>query len=151
MTDFIEKGFGRIILDNASGIPVDLSATVMSIQIAANRQVGSFYVLGEDFSRSNDGKASWTATLSFYMSLGAAEAYAHLQTWMMPGSNLRPGARTIMIDTPDSEIGSRRLEGEARIESLDPLMDIDASSTDVQRVTARLRGDGELTPSIVAT
>lgn len=151
MTDFIEKGFGRIILDNASLIPVDLSATVMSIQVSANRQVGSFFVLGEDYSRSNDGKASWTATLQFYMSLGAAEAYAHLLTWFAPGSGQRPGPRTIMIDTPDSEIGSRRVEGEVRIESLDPLVDIDASSTDIQRVTCRLRGDGELTPSIVAT
>lgn len=146
---FIPRSEGVISIDNASGTPVDISAQVRSARLGARGNGSSFATLGSQWQNAVVGKSTWTVDLGIYLTDQTTEAYKLLADWFT-GSDRRD-ARTYSHDTPDSEIGSFRYSGEAMLDSLDPLTDVDASSNEPQQATARLLGSGALVISVIAS
>lgn len=141
----LQKFSGRIYVDNAGGTLTDIGGNGTTFALNVTNTTGQYNVLNTPWTKTVDGPRGWSADCELIAETGT-NGYSLLRDWIMAVS---PGARTVRLDQPDSQPGSQRFEGEARISNANGLLNADASAGDPVRVTFTLSGDGALTASTI--
>lgn len=135
-----------ISLDNASGVPVDISSTCGTCEIDMEKATGTLFVANSRFRQVVDGGGlSCTVTLTVYRTSASNEAYRLLNDWYLENN---PGSRTLTIDHPTTGAGNMRLTGEFALQSFQ-LARREPGSGDPETLQAVLVSDGSYTHSVI--
>lgn len=140
-----------IKLDNSGGTPTDISDGVSTATLDVTYQNGQFYTFGLTGAQVTEGQRTFSGTLGIRSSEtnDTSQAYYIASTWLVPGAGVKAGARTLIVDYPDSTAGSYRLSGESRATSF-ALINSDAGG-DGTPATHNLAFniDGDMTLTII--
>ena len=142
----IQQFQGKLYIDNVGGTLTDISANESSFTLNVTNATAEYGVLNTVWKKSVDGMRGWSVDCELIAEPGT-NGYSLLRDWIMATS---PGARTVRMDQPDSQPGSQRYEGEARIQNTNGLLNANAMGSDPVKVTFTLIGDGALVASIIA-
>lgn len=133
-------------LDNASGVPKDISGQSNKVDMELSNMIGEFKPFGSKFYiRMACGKDA-TISVDGVCSTTADEALDLLQDWYQ---NAPETARTFTIDAPDSSPGGSRYTFEVLLESLSIPGTADEANPAVW--SAELKPTGEFTIATIAS
>ena len=135
-------------VDDENGDLVNISGSANQVSMELTRTLGSLVTFEGNWDIVTACKRSGTITIGVVYSTSALEARELLEGWFF-GDDSGTDSRTVQINVPNNEIGSRRYEAECVVESQS--MPIDASNADPIAVTFQLRTNGPLTRSAIAT
>lgn len=131
-----------LYVDDVSGTPVNISGSTNQVSMELTRTLGSLVTFEGNWDIVTACKRSGTLTVGAVYSTSATEARELLEGWFF-GDTGGADSRTIRIDVPNSNVGSRRYTAECVIESMS--LPIDASTADPIAMTFQLRTNGTVT------
>jgi hypothetical protein len=134
----------RIYIDDDSGTLLDVSGSSTTASLNLTKDIGAAFTFEGDFAVKTECKKDGTIDFSSLWTTATGEARALLEQWFQAG-----GRRTFRMDMPNSEVGSRRYEGEVRLEEYS--FPVEAGNADPVVVTGRMVTDGELSFSTIAS
>lgn len=144
---YIAQGQGVINIDTSAGSLTDISADTEGFGIDVDVNVGEFFTLDNDWSKSLSGGRKASVDITVIGETGTGGGYDLLSDWFF--NTAHKTARTLRIDQPDSVAGSIRYSGEFRLQSLGKPHQASAGSGDPVRTVARLVGDGAITRTVI--
>lgn len=124
-------------LDNAAGVPVDISGSSNTASLGLTRQVGSANTFDGDYPIRIECKKDGSLALSVIYTRVATEALTLLRDWFDAG-----GRRTVAIYPAGKDTGEDYFSAEWRIEGLE--IPLDASDANPVVVSATLVPDGAI-------
>jgi hypothetical protein len=114
--------------------------------IEAETNLGDYTVFEDDWTYRLAGKKDYSATLNFVASTGADSMLRWAIEWY---ENYHDEARRIVMNFPDANVGSERLDGHFMLESL-PL-NANAGEAGPMMISLGLKGTGEIIHSVVGS
>lgn len=108
--------------------------------------ITAYHTIDSTAAKKNQGGYDATFSVEVARDPVASSLHSKLIAW---GQETSPGARTFLIDAPDSTSGSERWTGECRLRSYVPAS-IVAGSSDAPFGTAVFECDGGYTHSVIA-
>ncbi len=116
MTVFIPGTQGVVLLDNSGGSLVDISDDVSTMQLDVAYQSGSFHTFGLTGAQVTEGPRTFTGSLGVRPGEtdDATNAHYSISNWLVPGSGVLAGARSLRIQHPDTAVGSWQYDMEIR-------------------------------------
>lgn len=127
----------QIYLDNASGTPVEISGSSNSAELGRTRDTSEYTVFGTQWKKRTQCKKDGTLNINVVYTTAASEAMDLFNQWFDAG-----GRRTVIIDVPNSNIGSDRYYGEFLLTNL-PMPFVSDEAGPVM-VAAELLPDGPI-------
>jgi len=135
-------------LDNASNTLTDVSGDISSLTLDYTVNGSNNYNLGSRFAFATEGGVTATITIGYYANSTASTLDDLVLAWAL--ASTKGGARSIQIDEPDSEVGSRRYSCEVRLGGSQTAVTKTAGSGDPQTKTLTLNVDGTITVSTIS-
>lgn len=141
----IQQLRGKLYIDNAGGTLTDISVQDTEATLSVQNRTTTYNRLNEAWDFTLNGVRGWRISGKLLVEPGT-NGFSLLCDLMFSATM---NSRTIRIDQPDSQPGSRRYEGEACLGNLDGLATLMAGSAEPVEVTYELIGDGPLTASVI--
>lgn len=110
-----------IWMDDASGVPQDISGSMNQARMTFTNELGEFRVFGATAVKRLCCGEDGVFELDIYYTTTANEARDLVFGWVFGATRCTP--RTVSIYAPDKNVGSDHIYGEMLIESLDHVMD----------------------------
>lgn len=102
-------------VDNGSGTPVNISSSCQDAEIDTTKNMGTVFTADTRYQQTVEGGGlANRIRLMVIRTTGTTEAYRLFSDWLHEAS---PAARTVTIDWPNSNSGSRRITGEYSLQS----------------------------------
>ena len=136
-----------IWLDDAAGIPLDLSGSSNQVDFALDFTLGEYTVFGACCTYRLECGADATITINAVYTTAADEARETLSLWATQGCE--KDARTLAVYFPDKNVGSEKWSGEFRLESYS--IGADHNDGGPMPITAVLKPHGCISYTIAAT
>lgn len=136
----------NILCGDHDNVLVDRSGQANEFNFDGTSDVGSFTVYEDDWTYRLVGKKGATLQLTFINATGASEALRWLEDWWF---NYHDQAREIVINFPDSNVGSERLQGYYMLAGLPVGASAGEAGPMVSQVT--LESNGEVVHSVVGS
>lgn len=147
-TTAISSNQSVIKVDNASGSLTDISGTTTTVTIEPDREAKETFTFGDENAITTVGKTTTTIAVEIVYSSTTTEGSYLIESWFYGTAAVSKGSRSIQIDIPDSNTGSRRFTGEVKL-SKPPTIELDASKAEPLILQAEFMGDGPITFALI--
>lgn len=116
MTTLPRHGY-VINVDNSSGTPVNVSSSCGDCDISSTKNMGTVFTAETRYRKNVEGGGLFNQiTVKVIRTTGLTEAYNIFSDWYHEAN---PAARTLTIDWPNSNSGSRRITGEYSLQTFE--------------------------------
>lgn len=105
----------KLLVDNSSGILVDISGSANRVEAAFTQQMGEYPVFGGAWVKRLICKKDATVTVQIVYTTAANEGWKLLKDWW---NNYNDQPRTIRWMAPTDEVGADDFHGEVLIDSM---------------------------------
>lgn len=133
-------------IDNASGVPVDVSGSSNQAGINMTVTTAETNTFDGQWAIKKACKTAASLSVTATYSVTETEGYNILADWIF---NSPTTSRSVTIDIPDSTVGSDRYTGEFVLESLD--VPLSADDAGVILAAAALSNDGAFVRSTISS
>lgn len=136
----------KVFLDNALGTPVDISGSSNKVEMELENMVGELTTFGSKWKVRKVAGKDGTVDLDVVFSTAADEGFDIIDDWFHGGND---GPRTLRLDVPNSNVGSRRYTGEFVLESYN--IPADSEEADPMKVSVSLKPTGAITRTMITS
>ena len=137
---------GYVCSVDVSSTPTNISSTCGDCDIDITVNMGNVFTADTVYRQNVEGGGKFaTVTLTIIRTTGTTEAYRIFNDWLLEATKT---ARTLTIDSPDSNSGSFRLTGEFSLRSFQTARRSPGSG-DAELLQAVLESDGAFTHAVI--
>ena len=136
-----------IWVDDASGVPTDVSGSLNQVRMTFTNVLGEFVVFGAEAIKRLCCGFDGTVELDIVYTTAASEGRDLFFAWEFGALRCTP--RTVSIYLPDKNVGSDHFSGEFLIETMD--VTGDRSDSGPMPITVRLLPNGSIDRTTAAT
>lgn len=142
----IVLAYGVVNLDDALGVPQNISNFVTAVTINTEINTGGHHTLGTHWELASRGGARWMGDLEMTETADDDSAHELLRNEVLAATGT---LRTLTVETPDSGVGSLSYEGEIMLQGMSPMHQNTGGSGDIVKPRASFRGHGALVVAVI--
>ena len=150
MSVFIPGTDCIVSIDNASNSLTNISDDVSTIALDVAYQSSQFFTLGLSGAQTEEGPRAFTGSFGLRPAETDDTSNGHylMTEWLVPGSGVKAGQRSVRIQHPDAAVGSYQYDYEIAPATNYNLVNADAGgdgTPNVQNLAYNVDGDVTLT------
>lgn len=137
-----------LFVDDSNGDLTNISGSANQVSMELTRTLGSLVTFEGNWDIVTACKRSGTITVGVVFSTDSGEGRELLEGWFF-GDDNGTDSRTVQINVPNANVGSRRYQAECVVETMS--LPIDASTADPIALSFQLRTNGTVTRSAITS